>query len=746
MTARQAARLLTGVATAAVVLTLAAGPAALALPAQDAHGRVSVSIESVSPQWATPDRTVTVRGIVTNGTGAPLPGLSVQLRSSADYLGNRDYLTQYAAGQYQADVPEGVPVTLPGTLAAGASKPFKLTLQPSAVGMTVFGVYPLAAQVLNAAQLPVATDRTFLPFWPGGQDTQEPQKLSIAWVWPLMGLPDQAACPSLVGNRLANSLAVTGRLGALLAAGNADSSAADLTWAIDPALVQDAQTMSKRYTVGGSANCTGAKGMPASRAAKDWLSTLSGVLSSQQSFLTPYANVDVAALSHDGLDADLRNAFSESQTMARSLHLPASATTTAWPPGGLADSGVLGSLAVNGVGTVVLNSAQMPPSGTIPSYTPSAQTTIPSGVGSSLNVLLADSTISQILSSDNSGGSAPGAAFATGQNFLAQTAMIVAEAPALARSLVVAPPQQWNPPAGLASELLSDTVRAPWLAPTSLSALAAVKHPSGQVPRRSPPAHQVSGSELPGSYLAQVKKIDTAVQLQASMFSPPQPGYLGRAVAALESSALRGSTQVAARQDLMKRVLSYLADQARRVTIIDSGRYTLGGSSGRIPVTVANSLDRTVRVRLSTTVPADGRLSILPFDNLVTIAPGKTSTIQLHVHANTVGATQVVVSLVSVDGHPLPGSSVRLSLQATRFGTLALVIMSVALGVFVLTAAARAIRRSRGDGAQNDAETPDQPSAPAATGSVVSGDDLAQHDHPPEDPDEYADARGRASS
>jgi Family of unknown function (DUF6049) len=745
MTARRAARLLAGMAATVVALTLAAGPA-LALPGRSGHGQVSVAIESVSPQWATPDRTVTVTGIVTNHTAAPVQGLSVQLRSSASDLGSRDELSLYTSGRYAADVPEGVPVPLAATIAAGASVPFKVTLQPAMAGMTVFGVYPLAAQVLNAAELPVATDRTLLPFWPGSAASQGQQKLSIAWLWPLMGLPDQAACPSLVGNHLDASLAATGRLGGLLAAGSAYSAAASLTWAIDPALVQDAQTMSKPYTVGGLANCTGAKAMPASRAATGWLSTLSGVLSSQQVFLTPYANVDVAALSHDGLDSDLDSAFSQSQLAAQSLHLPASANTTAWPPGGMADSGVLGSLAVNKISTVVLSSSVMPPSGTIPSYTPSAQATAPSGTGSSLNVLLADSTISQILGADNSGTSAPGAAFATAQNFLAQTAMIVAEAPALRRSVVVAPPQQWNPPAGLASELLSDTVSAPWLAPTSLASLAAVKHPSGQVPRQAPPAHRVSGAELPAGYLAQVARIDTAVQLQASMFSPPQPGYLGRAVAALESSSLRGGVQGRIRQNLVRRVLGYLSDQDRKVSIIDSGQVTLGGSTGRIPVTIANNLDRTVKVKLSTSVPADGRLSIVPFDNLVTIAPGKTTTVRLQVHASTVGATDVVVGLLTMDGQPLPGSSVRLSLHATRFGTLALVIMSVALGVFVLTAGARAIRRGRGDGPQHDNETPD-PSAPlATTGTVVSGDDLAQHDYPPEDPDEYADARGRASS
>ena len=89
----------------------------------------------------------------------------------------------------------------------------------------------------------------------------------------------------------------------------------------------------------------------------------------------------------------------------------------------------------------------------------------------------------------------------------------------------------------------------------------------------------------------------------------------------------------------------------------------------------------------------------------------------------------------------------RLTVHATRFGTLALVIICVALGVFVLASFARAIRRGRRDGRRRRRTRTYRVRSTrsgAVTGSVMSGDDLA-NDHPPEDPDEYADARGRAS-
>ena len=709
--------------------------------------QLSVSIESVSPQWATPGHQVTVTGIVRNGTATPVQGLSVVLRSSATPLSNRDDLALYAKGEYAADAAEGTPVPLPGFIPAGGEAHWTAKLQPAAVGMTQFGVYPLAAQVWTSTGAAEATDRTFLPFWPGGPVAQRPRQLSVAWLWPLIDQPYQVACPALLSNGLVGSLAAGGRLNGLLAAGAAYSASAHLTWAIDPALVQNAQTMSRRHAIGGNPGCGDATPMRPSSAARAWLNRLSGAVSGQQVFLTPYADVDVAALSHDGLDADLANALTERSIGRQILHLPPSSDAIAWPDNGIADAGVLGNLAVSGIRTVVLDSAEMPPSGLPPSYTPSAQTATTSYIGTSLRVLLADHTITQILSAPAPASAGPGGAFATAQRFLAETAMIVAERPTLARSLVVAPPRRWDPAAGLASDLLRETVQAPWLKPASLAGLAAAKHPSGRVPHRPPPAHQVSAGELSRAYLSQVQGLDTAIKLQQSILSPPVPGYLDKAVAALESSAWRGRRQASTRQQLVGLVQHYVTAQDKKVAIIDRGQITLSGSSGKVPISISNHLPQTVQVRLHVRVPADKRLSVDSPGTMVSIPSGSTTTIQLSVHSSTVGVTELTLGLLTPQGKLLPGTLVRLTVRATHFGTLALVIICVGVAIFVLTSAARAVRRARrdGPGGQQLGDPSADPQAPAAeTGSVVSGDDLA-HDHPPEDPDEYADARGRAS-
>ena len=203
------------------------------------------------------------------------------------------------------------PTPLRRVIPPGGEERWSATLQPAAAGMTTFGVYPLAAQVLSDVGAPVATDRTFLPFWPGNNAPSRPRPLSIAWIWPLIDQPYQAACPALFSNALASRLAPGGRLGKLLAAGARNSAAAHLTWAIDPALVQNADTMTRRYAVGGFPDCGNAMSLPASQAARAWLSGLSGATAGQQVFLTPYGDADVAALSHVGLDPDLIRAFAD---------------------------------------------------------------------------------------------------------------------------------------------------------------------------------------------------------------------------------------------------------------------------------------------------------------------------------------------------------------------------------------------------------------------------------------------------
>jgi len=780
------------------LLALAAGVAAAALaaaPAAASSGQpghpgasvpLSIAITSVSPSYATPKGTVTVSGTVTNTTAAAVSGLAVQLWSSSSRLANRDAMDGYLSAPEATDGESPLPKSIQAlaSVPAHSTKPWSLRLAVSQVGMTSFGVYPLAAE-LSQFGAPVDAARTFLPFWPARSASRTVKPVTLAWVWPLIDVPHQTACPALLNDSLAAGLAGGGRLNQLLAVGgSALGRRADLTWAIDPALLNDAKVMTARYRVGGTATCAHASPRPASRAAQAWLAGVQSATARQDFFVTPYADVDVAALAHRGLNTELANAFADGRAEAAAkgmLGQPQRTTADpgdgrgvtgpiAWPAEGIADYGVLESLAAppTQVGTVILSSTMMPPSPPV-SYTPTAVTTTPDGLGSQLNVLLADDGIEQILADPPGGlpgltagtGSPAAEAFAREQWFLAETAMIAAEAPRTARAVVVAPPRRWDPGTALASALLNETVSTPWLRPASLASLVATAHPTGQVSRQDPRQLQVSRDELRASLLRQVQRVESQIGLLTSILVHPGPRYLSTAIDAVESTAWSdtpGGRRTA--KQLLHGISAYVAAQQQQVTIVDPLRVTLGGKSGEVPVSIANHLKQAIRVQLRVG-PSPGRITIEKFAGLVTVGPGQQRTIKIPVRAAEAGTSVLTLWLTTPGGQPLPGSTARLTVEATHFGTMAIVIIGIALGVFVITAAARAIRRGmrspigdQGAGETGEAQEAagEAPEAvptgadPANTGPEADTVEPEQVGRPPaaKEPDEHASTPGWA--
>ena len=250
-----------------------------------------------------------MQGTVSNPTRTAVSGLTVQLWSSIYHAHQPrpPSASTRPATLASADVLlPGALARLPGTLAPGAVRDWTITISPGTLPLSTFGVYPLAAEV-DSGGATLSTDRTFLPFWPGSKAAAGlTQRMKIAWIWPVFSAPEQAACPALRNNDLASSLTAGGRLGRLLAAGSTPEAVrAHLTWAIDPSVLSSAAVMRQAYQVGGTATCSGAVTKRASPAARSWLAGLRSVTATQDYFVTPYADVDVSALTHAGLVTDL---------------------------------------------------------------------------------------------------------------------------------------------------------------------------------------------------------------------------------------------------------------------------------------------------------------------------------------------------------------------------------------------------------------------------------------------------------
>ena len=761
----------------------AARTAAASQPGARSHPWIAIT--SLSPTTATPKGKIVVSGIVANPTSETLQGLTVRLWSSNLPLSSRSamhgYLNAETSASPAAQVP-GAQLTLPGRVPPHGTQLWTLTLNVAQAGMRTFGVYPLAAQLSRAGTV-VDAARTFLPFWPGKHAARTVKPLTIGWVWPLIDTPQRGACPALMSNELAASVAPNGRLNTLLEAGQgADGRRAAITWAIDPALLSDVAVMRQSYQVSAREDCTGGKTKQASRPAAAWLSDVKDLAGEQDFFATPYADVDMAAMAHHGMDSELTDAFNDGRLAAQRFlgrsqrstpATPGSTPTTpgviAWPAGGVADYGVLEELAAQQhVQVMIMDSKLMPPVAQV-SYTPTAVTTTPNRSAGLMHVLLSDHELTQILSLRRSEipGVVPGpgavpagvraqirqaAAFAKEQWFLAETAMIAAEPASTSRALVAAPPRRWDPSLTLADTLLNETATAPWLRPATLASIVADGPAPGSPKRRAPPSN-LSRGELTGALLRHVRdELVTHVRLLDSILTTGGKGYLSTAVDAVESSAWRGGrrAQRPAAQ-LLRRELSFVSGKLAQVKITVSSRVTLGGKAGDVPVSVRNNLSQTVTVQVRARASADDQVTIAPYKRLVKVPAKSQVPVRIPVRAAAAGSKTLTLWLATPEGAPLPGAPATLTVTATHFGTLAIVIISVALVVFVLSAAARAIRRGGPQDGSAGAEAEELDPMPGPRDPASGGDEpgsvgpgTADERQPAKEDDDHATAPGGA--
>jgi hypothetical protein len=287
--------------------------------------------------------------------------------------------------------------------------------------------------------------------------------------------------------------------------------------------------------------------------------------------------------------------------------------------------------------------------------------------------------------------------------------------------IVVAPPQRWQPPAGLAANLLTATASAPWLSPASLTSLTGAKN----VPTVPPPS-SATGPTVGRAELGPLNALDRGVtQLQLLRARVDPNLYL--AVSTVESSAYESqfSGQVLA---MIATLSGYTAQQQQGVHVVAATRITLGGVRGSVPVSVDNQLYYPVQValRLSYDTTGGTRVAASP-PGVVTVPPRTAETVKLRVSATQTGSTTISMSLANRVGQTLAVQPVRMTVQTTQVGLLGIIIFAAALGVFLLASAARAIRRggprpsadASGIAAPNEDDQSGQSSEEAAPDTVV---------------------------
>jgi hypothetical protein len=739
-------------------LIAAAGPVAAATT-QTSQPPATVTVTSLSPQWAGPGSTITVTGVVTNTSPAE-EQLVVQLLDSSTPVSSISELQQSASGLFGlADLILPTATWESGLLKPGASATWSIRLTASEMAMTSFGVYPIAAQVSDSLGTPLNATETFLPYVPakkGPYGSTVPAAQKIAWVYPLIDQPlldepPQGACTGQPAAALAHSLTGGGRLAQLLDAastpvGTAVTAAVQaqaaqgssgreantdraegpqpqslastdaLTWAIDPALLANVSAL---------AQC-GAKQPRWAQAASTWLTKLKAVTAGQPAFTTPYGDPDMATLIGASLALDVQRSFTygrqeASAILGRSLS-PAPAGTAptaqqqaaglAWSADAQVSYGTLETLGApaDDVSTVLLGGSAFPDE-------QSSVVRTPNGTGGYLNVLLANDSLTSVLAGATS---APGSGFTAAQEFLAETALMAEQNPSA--PIIVAPPQRWQPPAGLAADLLSATSSAPWLSPASLTSLTSAK----QIPTVQAASSDTTPT-LSQTELASLQALDYDVtQLQVLRTQLDPSLYL--AVATVESSAYAGRYTPTALAMIAKLTLRVVAQQ-QGVHIVAETRITLGGLRGAVPLSVDNTLGYPVQVSLETSYDTTGgaRVTASP-PGAVTVPARTAKTIKVQITASQTGSTTITMTLANRRGDALSMPPVRMTVQTTQVGQLGVIIFAAALAVFLLASAARAVRRGGTRRSSGKAEEPlpseDEPSGHSTEEAAA---DTAEH-------------------
>ncbi|MEV0400633.1 DUF6049 family protein [Actinoallomurus sp. NPDC050550] len=641
---------------------------------------IGVVIGSVAPNYLVrPSQTLKLSGVLQNQSDSAYQRLSVRLRFSTASVQSRGALQAYSDGKLNDPVGVGVTQVVPGAVQPGGQQPWLLKMPVSKMGLIKFGVYPISVEVLSAGVV-VGRQRTVITYFPKGTFGA---KTKVSWVWPVVDQPHRADDSTFVDDKLERMLNSGGRLSDLVTV----AARSKVSWLVDPGLADDAAAMAGKdgYAI---KTAKGTAHQPQSVAANSWLTSLKQALAGNKRVIaTPYADPDVMALSRARMSSHIKAATGAvSQALTRAK-LPMESTSVAVPPDGLADQQTLNNLVNAGARTILLNSTVLPHQEQRYTADPLAKKKVG---GQNVKLVAYDDTINKVLATETD---EPGGVALAEQRFLAETAMVTSERPAISRTVVIVPPRRWDPGPTFAGDLLKFSAHAPWMQEIPLSQ---VERQPAQ-PRTFQP--QKSQNGLSKRYLGQVKDLSVNVGRFTSVFEPPTSGFtLG--VSRLESSAWNDQTRAGSK--LRQTLDNELRSAQSKIKVLKPS-LDLAGKSGQVPITVSNELEHgTVKIRLRATSQNAARLRVEgpgPKQSEITLEAGHKETVNLYMKAAANGPAYVNIDLLGPDGEPIT-QPLMLQIRATAYAQTALLITGISLAVLFVGVGYRVIRR-RGEEAED---------------------------------------------
>ena len=737
-------------ALAVGLVALLTGTPALADPtpsptAQEPEAPLVVTVQRIYPRAPRPGSAVEITGSIRNTSrSTTVDKVSVRL-SRGTVLTLRGAL--HDAEQDGADMRDQIALRGLSDRPAGGSRLtslrpgrtgwFDIRTDVGELGLRSSGVYPLEIDargvVDDTGTQTLGSVPTWLPFF-----VSLPKQQKVAVAWPLTERPHQAPDGSFVDDDLATMLA-SGRLARLrtaasraagLACGDPgahrSSGAADpratrcfpvpVTYVVDPDLLSavDAMASQDHYVYG-----PGRKRGTGKRAAQDWLAKVKELVAGPTgSYLAlPYADPDANALAET-------TAGREDLSQAAKLGTTVLSRLLGGAPVDAIDPPTQGSGTVTGRAIASLTPPSPARIGVVldPSAfadledlgrSPDAQVTfpVPSETSSATaHGLVSDDALSTLVLGPSA--ALEGSRLAE-QRFIAETALLALERPGQSRTFLVAPDRAAGADVEAAGFALHDLGALPWLCPVTLQSAAqgteACPVPDSPSERRSyddsdsdprTSLRTAGDAQLPTSYLSAVATYrDEAAQLTSDVLDDgsTQPAEvqqriadlrvrLRKAVARAESASWRQDPS--ARDDELRRLGQDVAAERARVAVL-GGRLLLTSSKGTIQVSVQNSLDLPVKVRLRFTFP--GRPPVETGD--IAVAPKRSVPAGIKADGLRSGKFPVDVQMLDQAGNAFQRPA-QVVVRSTRYGRLALGVTFAAAAVLFLAAGVRIVRRA----------------------------------------------------
>ncbi len=679
------AAFLTQVCLALVVLAPLVGvvPEAGAAPDDDP---ATITVTTLEPRTVSPESVIIVTGTVTNTSDLPIRELVLRLQRG-DVLTTRSGLADNDEDPSSSTAAFAPFVELASDLGAGNSVPFSYRTSAAELGLADSGVYPLLVNVNGTpdgdVEQRIGQLDTYLPF----RSEPAAAPTGVAWLWPLVDRPHRAPDGTFTDDELADSVAGGGRLDRLLSLAE-DAPEVRLTLAVDPLLLADLQAMVGSYQLADGSTGTGGS------EAASWLDRLSMLAAQRPVLALPYADVDIDALTRAGMSAQVTDAVDRGRLVAEDILGTPPQTTLAWPMDGVLTEAALSVLLDAGSDTFVLSPAAVEQASG--RRTPDAASEVLTSEGS-VAALVGDQVLNDIVAAADGWPTGPRLAV---QRYLAELAMISAEAPSVGRELLITPPRRWDARATYALPMLAATTGESWLSSVDLTELDRTDPVDrGQLTYPD----EAAGRELAADGMSVLAAGAAAITDFASMLvvdttddeqiARDLVDPLDRAVLSAASSywredrtGLRRAADTAA-----------AAVQARRRQVLlvvpADGAYSLASAEAPLVFTVDNQLPLPVQVRISVDATQVAGLSTDEVGTQV-IAPARRSVIEVPATVERPGEFRVTAAIFTPAGNTL-GEPVLVTVRSSVYGGLALIITSAAGGLLVLLIGLRLVRRIR---------------------------------------------------